>query len=39
VNPRDAGGVESPLLSALAERTRLFQPYLDARRRHELAET
>ncbi|HVR70061.1 MAG TPA: MJ0042-type zinc finger domain-containing protein [Vicinamibacteria bacterium] len=32
VNPRDAAAVESPLLSAMTERTRLYQPLLDARR-------
>jgi hypothetical protein len=32
VNPRDAAAVEAPLLSAMAERSRLYQPLLDARR-------
>jgi hypothetical protein len=32
VNPRDAAAVEAPLLSAMAERARLYQPLVDARR-------
>ena len=32
VNPRDAAAAEGPLLSAMTERTRLYQPLLDARR-------
>lgn len=32
VNPRDAAAVEAPLLSAMAERSRLYQPLVDARR-------
>ena len=35
VNPRDAEVCESVIRSTLAERKRLFQPYLDARRRIE----
>jgi predicted Zn finger-like uncharacterized protein len=35
VNPRDAAAVEAPLLNAMAERSRLYQAFLDARRRHE----
>ena len=34
---RDAGDVESVLLNTMAERTRLFQVFLDARRRFEEA--
>jgi hypothetical protein len=32
VNPRDGGAVEAPLLGAMNERNRLYQPLLDARR-------
>lgn len=35
VNPADAAEVEAALLSAMAERARLQQPFLDARRRME----
>ena len=35
VNPRDAAAVEAPLLGAMAERSRLYQAFLDARRRQE----
>ena len=35
VNPRDASNVETLLLNTIAERSRLYQPYLDARRRIE----
>ncbi|MGD8896640.1 MAG: zinc-ribbon domain-containing protein [Acidobacteriota bacterium] len=35
VNPRDAEVCENVIRSTLAERKRLFQPYLDARRRIE----
>jgi hypothetical protein len=38
VNPKDAAAVEMPLLNAMAEWTRLFQAYRDARRRFEEAE-
>jgi predicted Zn finger-like uncharacterized protein len=37
VNPRDAGTVEPVLLTAIAERKRLYQVFLDARRRFEAA--
>jgi hypothetical protein len=37
VNPRDAAGVEAPLLNAMADRSRLYQAFNDARRRHEAA--
>ena len=33
VNPRDAGSVEGPLLNAMAERSRIYQAFLDARKR------
>jgi hypothetical protein len=33
VNPRDAGSVEAPLLNAMAERNRVYQAYLEARKR------
>ncbi len=39
VNPKDAATVEMPLLNAMAERTRLFQAYREARRRFEEAES
>ncbi len=39
VNPKDAAAVEMPLLNAMAEWTRLFQAYRDARRRFEEAES
>lgn len=32
VNPRDAANVEGPMLSAMTERNRLYQAFLDARR-------
>jgi hypothetical protein len=32
VNPRDAAGVEGPLLAAINDRNRLYQSYRDARR-------
>ena len=35
VNPRDAEVCENVIRSTLAERKRLLQPYLDARRRIE----
>jgi predicted Zn finger-like uncharacterized protein len=35
INPRDAEGCENVIRSTLAEKKRLFQPYLDARRRIE----
>jgi hypothetical protein len=31
VNPRDAGNVESAMLNAMAERNRVYQPFLEAR--------
>lgn len=37
VNPRDAAAVEAPLLNSMAERSRLYQAFNDARRRHEAA--
>jgi len=37
VNPRDAGSVEGPLLNAMAERSRIYQAFLDARKRAEAA--
>jgi hypothetical protein len=37
VNPHDAAGVEAPLLNSMAERSRLYQAFNDARRRHEAA--
>jgi len=39
VNPKDAAGIEMPMLNAMAERSRLFQAYRDARRRFEEAES
>jgi predicted Zn finger-like uncharacterized protein len=35
LNPRDAEGCENAIRSTLTERKRLYQPYLDARRRIE----
>ncbi|HET8647246.1 MAG TPA: hypothetical protein VFO85_17245, partial [Vicinamibacteria bacterium] len=35
VNPRDAATVEPVLLTSIAERNRLYQPFLDSRKRHE----
>ena len=37
VNPRDAGTVEAPLLNAIAERNRVYQAFLEARKRMEAA--
>lgn len=37
VNPKDAASVEAILLTCLAERNRLYQSFLDARKRHEIA--
>jgi hypothetical protein len=37
VNPRDAGNVESAMLNAMAERNRVYQPFLEARKRAEAA--
>ena len=37
VNPRAAGSVEGPLLNAMAERSRIYQAFLDARKRAEAA--
>jgi predicted Zn finger-like uncharacterized protein len=37
INPRDAGNVESVLLNGISERARLYQVFLDARRRYEEA--
>jgi predicted Zn finger-like uncharacterized protein len=37
VNPRDASAVEPVLLTSIAERNRLYQTFLDARRRFEAA--
>ncbi len=39
VSPKDVALVEMPLLNAMAERTRLFQAYFEARRRFEEAES
>ena len=36
-NPKDVGTVEAGLLAALAERNRIYQVFLDARRRSEAA--
>jgi DNA-binding NtrC family response regulator len=35
INPRDAAAVERALLHSMAERSRLYQAFNDARRRHE----
>lgn len=35
VHPKDAATVEPVLLSSIAERTRLYQAYLDAKKRHD----
>ncbi|HEX6739373.1 MAG TPA: zinc-ribbon domain-containing protein [Vicinamibacteria bacterium] len=35
INPKDAASVESLLLNTISERTRLYQVFLDARRRYE----
>lgn len=37
LNPRDMGTADGPILNTLAERTRLYQAYVDARRRSEQA--
>jgi len=37
VNPRAAGSVEGPLLNAMTERSRIYQAFLDARKRAEAA--
>lgn len=37
LNPRDMGTADGPILNTLAERTRLYQAYVDARRRWEQA--
>jgi hypothetical protein len=37
VNPRDAGSVEGPLLNSMAERNRVYQAFLEARKRMEAA--
>ena len=37
INPRDAGNVESVLLNSISERARMYQVFLDARRRYEEA--
>jgi len=37
VNPRDAGSVEAALLNAMAERNRVYQAFLEARKRMEAA--
>jgi hypothetical protein len=37
VNPRDAGNVESAMLNAIAERNRVYQAFLEARKRAEAA--
>jgi hypothetical protein len=37
VNPRDAGSVEPALLNAMAERNRVYQAFLEARKRMEVA--
>lgn len=37
VNPRDAGNVEGALLNAMAERNRVYQAFLEARKRAEAA--
>jgi predicted Zn finger-like uncharacterized protein len=37
VHPRDAASVEPVLLTSIAERNRLYQAFLDAKKRHEVA--
>ena len=37
VNPRDAGNMEGALLNAMAERNRVYQAFLEARKRAEAA--
>jgi predicted Zn finger-like uncharacterized protein len=37
LNPRDAASADVPLANTISERSRLFQAYVDARRRHEQA--
>lgn len=37
VNPRDAGSVEAALLNAMAERNRVYQAFLEARKRMDAA--
>jgi predicted Zn finger-like uncharacterized protein len=37
IHPKDAGSIESVLLNTLSERARLYQAFLDARRRFEEA--
>jgi predicted Zn finger-like uncharacterized protein len=37
VNPKDAGSVEGALLNAMAERNRVYQAFLEARKRMEAA--
>jgi predicted Zn finger-like uncharacterized protein len=37
VNPRDAGSVEGALLNAMAERNRVYQAFVEARKRAEAA--
>jgi hypothetical protein len=37
LNPRDLGAADGPILNTLAERTRLYQVFVDARRRFEQA--
>jgi predicted Zn finger-like uncharacterized protein len=37
VNPRDAGSIEAALLNAMAERNRVYQAFLEARKRMEAA--
>ena len=37
VHPRDAASVEPVLLTSIAERNRLYQAFLDAKKRHDTA--